>query len=307
MTRDYSIADLMPATAVVVIGIAECSHLCGILFSLPFHLCALITGVAMVGAILVLAVLSFAVVGRRRREETEGKRKRSGAEKLLTLLFAIIVLSQLVFILTNQSVYRCGDMTVETVGSFLETDALYRVNPMTGQAYEQGIPMRLKILCLPTLYGSLCRLLHLSPQLLVFRVAPVLTLAGCYGAYAALGRCLFGEDGKKRGVFLVAVALIIWAGSYLYGMDGFGILFSGWRGVTIRNLVLLPWVFSLCLRKKWILALLCVIAEACLVWTLYGMGACLFVIVGMAVLGFIRSRVESKTIAEEPAGEEAAK
>ena len=59
--------------------------------------------------------------------------------------------------------------------------------------------------------------------------------------------------------------------------------------------------------KKWILALLCVIAEACLVWTLYGMGACLFVIVGMAVLGFIRSRVESRNVSEEPAGEEAAK
>ena len=55
------------------------------------------------------------------------------------------------------------------------------------------------------------------------------------------------------------------------------------------------------------MALLCVIAEACLVWTLYGMGACLFAITGMAVLGFIRIRVESKNDAEEPAGEEAAK
>ena len=69
-------------------------------------------------------------------------------------------------------------------------------------------------------------------------------------------------------------------------MDGFGVLSCGFRGVVIRNAVLLPWLFSLLIRKKWIAALPCIFVEACMVWTLYGLGACAAVTAGMAAAGF---------------------
>ncbi|MGN0168550.1 MAG: DUF6077 domain-containing protein [Acetatifactor sp.] len=293
MKKDYSAADLIPATAVAFIGIAEVSHLCGVFLNRPFHFCALLFGALAVPVILLAAALALVMFRKHRKEVENTGKPASGTEKLLLVLFAAVVLSQLFFVLTNRDVYRRGDMTVETVGSFLQSNAVYQVNPMTGLAYEQGIPSRLKILCLPTLYGALCELLRLSPQSLVWKVSPVLTLLGCYGAYGALAGCLFGEDRKKRRTFLIAVALLLWAGSYLYGMDGFGILYCGWRGVTIRNTVLIPWVVSLCLRRKWLPALACVMAEACLVWTLYGMGACLFVLAGMAVVGVFCKKADA--------------
>lgn len=302
MARDYSAADLMPAAVVFIIGIAEASHLCGVFFDLPFHFCTLAFGVSAAAGILLLAV-SAAVYRVRRKEKLGFAGPGNGAEGLLLVIFFAILLSQLVFVLTNRTVYRQGDMTVETVGSFLETNAIYQVNPITGQAYQQGIPSRLKILCLPTLYGALCSLTHLPPQRIVWRVAPILTLLGCYGAYSALGSCFFGNDRKKRSCFLIAVSLLLWAGSYLYGMDGFGVLYAGWRGVTIRNAVLIPWVVSLCLRRKWVPVLLCILAEACAAWTLYGMGACLFITVGIVLTDVIRAGVEAK----RAAGEEAAK
>ena len=70
-------------------------------------------------------------------------------------------------------------------------------------------------------------------------------------------------------------------------MDGFNVLFAGWRGVSIRNAVLIPYTVSLCIRKKYLHALLCVLAEACIVWTHYGLGACLVVILGMALIQFL--------------------
>ncbi len=85
---------------------------------------------------------------------------------------------------------------------------------------------------------------------------------------------------------MIVTALLIWVGTYLYGMDGFGILYSGWRGVTIRNLILMPWTVSLCLRRKWLPVLCCVMAEACIAWTLYGMGVCLFVAAGLCIVGY---------------------
>lgn len=290
MTKKFSGADWMPATAVVVIGIAEFSHLCGVFLNRSFTFCALLFGGLAAAAVLLIAVLFLAAAVKKRRENGKQTGKRDTAASILLLLFVALVLSQLIFMLLYQPAFRTGDMTVETVGSFQQTNAIYSVNPMTGRAYEQGIPSRLKILCLPTLYGALCRLFSAAPGVLVRQIAPMLTLLGCYGAYASLAGSLFGEDTKKRRAFLIAVAMLVWAGSYLYGMDGFGLLYSGWRGVTIRNAVLIPWTVSLCLRKKWLMALTCVIAEACLVWTLYGMGACLFVLIGMAVIEFICHR-----------------
>ena len=86
---------------------------------------------------------------------------------------------------------------------------------------------------------------------------------------------------KKRICFLIVVAALIWAGTYFYVMDGFQVMYCGWTGTAIRNGVLLPWLMSVCLRKKWGYALLCILAEACIVWTFYGMGVCLVVVVGM--------------------------
>lgn len=290
MTKNCSGADWIPATAVAVTGIAEFSHLCGVFLNRSFHFCALLFCGLAAATILLIAVLLLVAAGKKRGKNEKQKKRKDGAEKVLLFLFVILVLSQLLFVFAHQPVYRQGDMTVETVGSFLQSDTVYGVNPMTGRAYEQGLPSRLKILCLPTLYGALCRLFSVPPKTLVWQIAPMLTLIGCYGAYASLAVSLFEEDTKKRRAFLIAVALLIWAGGYLYGMDGFGILYSGWRGVTIRNAVLIPWTVSLCLRKKWFMAFACVIAEACLVWTLYGMGACLFVLIGMGVIDFLCRR-----------------
>ena len=69
----------------------------------------------------------------------------------------------------------------------------------------------------------------------------------------------------------------------LPAMDGFGLLFSGWRGVTIRNLVLVPYAVSLSLRKMYLHALLCALAEACVLWTFYGLGVCVVVIAGICI------------------------
>lgn len=291
MAEKYSVADMIPATAVVIIGAAELAHLCGAFLHKSFGFCTAVFGAAAAAAVLLTVVATLLIQGRRK----QAKKKATIAEWALLGLFLAVVATQILFLLGNREVYRQGDMTVETVGSFLQTDAVYQVNPMTGNAYQQGIPSRLRILCLPTLYGALCSLLGLSPQLLVWRVVPLLTLTGCYGAYSALGSCLFSGDRRKKRAFLLVVSLLIWAGTYLYGMDGFGILYCGWRGVTIRNAVLLPWVVALTLRKRWFPALLCIVAEACVVWTLYGMGACLFVALGLCVAERLCNRKRSRS------------
>jgi len=295
------VADDLIMGEAAAIGAAEAAHLAGVLMGWPFTGCVILfwwlAAVTLVVGLLIVRGRSGAC--RKRAKERRRKRLLSadGAEWAMGAVLGLLFLSQLIFVCLEDSSFRQGDMTIETVGSFLATDQIYRVNPMTGMPYAAGLPLRLEILCLPTLYGSLCRAAGLAPGLVIGRIVPAMTLASCYAAFTALAYSLFPEEApegggraekgktvrKKRLCFLIAVALLLWAGAYRYGMDGFDVLCCGWRGVSIRNGVLLPWLLSLCIRKKRLCILVCILAEGCIVWTFYGCGVCLFLALGMAL------------------------
>lgn len=287
--KRYFVGDYLLAGGFVIVGLAEAAHLSAVFLGRTFSDCTVIW-LALQATMLVAAV-GRAIVRRCRGGVTEkiGKRfwaKFGLADWVLSILLVCVIASQLAYIFAADGGYRQGDMTVETVNSFLETNEVYSVNPITGRPYTGGIPLRLKILCLPALYGNICRITGLSPQIAVWKLVPVLTLLSCYLAYSVLARSLFPDNVKKQVCFLAAVALLLWAENYMFGMDGFGVLSCGFRGVVIRNAVLLPWLFSLLIRKRRIAALLCVLAEACIVWTLYGLGVCAAVTVGMTAARF---------------------
>lgn len=281
----YWPGDGLIAGELAVIGAAEISHLASVFLGHPFSDCAVIMPVLI--AAMLIAAIGYRIARRHsgsvtERAEVIAEKETDWMKRFACIVAAALFAVQLLTVLSGNAVYRRGDMTVETVTSFLETDAVYSVNPLTGKAYTGGLPTRIEILCLPTLYGSICLMTGFSPRFVVWRLIPALTLCSSYLAFGLLARTLFPRDGRKRAYFIAGYALILCVGSYMYGMDGFGALFCGFRGVTIRNLVLVPWLFSLLLRKEWLAAALCIAAEACIVWTLYGLGVCAAVTVGMA-------------------------
>ncbi|MBR1855234.1 MAG: hypothetical protein IJ794_19185 [Lachnospiraceae bacterium] len=212
------------------------------------------------------------------------------------LVFLLLVLFQVMTITSGEKLVIRGDQTIETVQSMLETDGIYMVNPLTGRPYTAGIPKRIQILGLPTFYGILCRLIGMIVrdelrgggvcETLLVGWVPLAMLGLTYLAHWTVAKVLFPEekDREKRMLFLAVVAAVFCVGNYAFGLDGFGLLYCGYRGVAIRNGILLPYTVGLMLRNKWKIAVFCILAEACIVWTLYGMGACLVVVVGMALV-----------------------
>lgn len=274
---------------IAVFGVAEAVHLAAVAGGFSLNLCALLFGILTV--LLTLGSLAIWLLLRFRNGKGP-ERKSPERPSWLFVVPLVLFLGQAAYILLSGAVCLSGDITLETVVSFLHSDGIYQLNPMTGAAYQSGIPLRLKILCLPTLYSVLCSIFSLDPQSVVWQAVPCVMCVCCYGAFSRVGRVLFPESGKRRECFLAVTAALLWAGSYSLGMDGFGVLFSGWRGVTIRNAVLIPYLISLCLRKKWRLAVLCIAAEACLVWTFYGAGVCLVMTLSLAFCQRIWRRIE---------------
>lgn len=295
------IADCVILGWLVAIGLAEAAHLAAVFLGWQFSIATGFMAVAFAAVVCVCMVLLLMehklVAGKysgRNRNGVHNNRKQreSGGNEITPLRFGLFmafvfpVIFQILTIMSQDSVYRMGDMTVETVESFLETNAVYAVNPLTGRAYEAGIPLRIMILGLPTLYGALCSIFDIAGTDLVWKYIPLIVLLLSYGAYTLIAGALFdGEKEKdKRLLFMVFVALVFCVGDYAYGMDGFNIMHCGFRGVVIRNMVLVPYAFGLALRRKWRPAMAVVLAEACITWTFYGLGVCVVVLAGMAVV-----------------------
>lgn len=290
--EEFTLCDALLTGGIAVIGVAEAVHLSAVFVHLSLDRCGLLFG-GLTGILSLVSLVILLIPYFRKKGSAEGRTLEKPS--LLFLLPALLFLGQAVYILLMGGIYLNGDMTVETVVSFLYTNEVYQVNPMTGAVYQGGIPLRLEILCLPTFYSILCRIFSLEPQTVVWQVVPCVTLVCCYGAFCCVGKTLFPESGKRLACFLSAVAVLFWAGSYAFGMDGYGVLYGGFRGVVIRNTVLIPYLVSLCLRKKWKLAVLCIVAEACLVWTFYGAGICVLLAAGLAVSRLVWHKVEKQT------------
>ena len=301
--KNGSLADKVITGFLLILGMAETGHLLMVFGHRPFSdavVCFLVEA-------FVLAVGYPAVCLWRKRGQTGGGKGLTGKDITPTLagiglIFGLLALYQVITVSQGESIVLKGDQTIETVQSLLEMDGVYTVNPLTGRAYTAGIPNRIKILGLPTFYAILCRIagtvagdpLRGSSMCfgLITRWMPVIVLCVTYLVYWTMAKILFPErnDREKRILFLTLTAAVFCVGDYLFGMDGFGLLYCGYRGIVIRNCILVPYTFSLMLRGKWKRALLCVLAEGCIVWTLYGLGACAAVMVGMAVLDVCRKR-----------------
>lgn len=315
--RAFSLADKLVLGFMILIGMAETGHLMMVFGHRPFSDVVILFEAEAAVAVIVCAGITIwrkvcrssgsvtekhsKVRKNRRGQQRDSARSRSGGFQgkdctavfvTAFLAFALLVLYQIMTIVSENSIDHTGDLTVELVTEILGSDSIYQVNPLTGQSYTAGVPLRIRILGLPTFYAVLCRVFGIPAWELVEKWVPVAGLLLSYLAFGTLAKAVFPERKawEKRMIFLALTAAVLCVGDYAYGMDGFGMLYCGYRGTTLRATILLPYTFGLALRHKWKESMLCVLAEACIVWTLYGMGMCLVVIVGMGAVRFLQKR-----------------
>lgn len=278
--------------SLVTVGLAEAAHLVTLFLKLPFHICTGIMAVLFLGAVFCAVV--FSVV---KKKKDAGRRSQSEGSRFLKLMrvypyrflgiFLLIIL-QIIWNYWMHVPYLKGDITGEMVQTILASDSIYTLNPMTGSDFTAGMPMRLKILVLPTLYATICKWTGMPVQLLVYSMVPGIVLVLSYLVYSRWAVYLFPADGKKQTMFMLFVVLIYQFGCYSAGMDSFLVFFRGWQGAAFRAGIILPYALLCCLQEKWRSVLLCLLAEVCVVWTLYGFGYT--VVIVLVVLGIKLAR-----------------
>lgn len=297
----FRFADSYLLGCVVCIGMTQIAHMAGLLGGLSLRNAGLLLAACLFAGTMLCVVISsygyFKDKSRYPRPVVEGR-------VTPTLLIAFLLLAgiQALFIYCMKVPVLSGDITLETVQSFLAQDGIYKVLPLTGMASEQGMPMRYTILCLPTLYAVLSRGFGIEPELLVCHIMPVIVLAAAYLAYYRLSETLFGrEKQEQRFLFLFMVALVLTVSDRAVFMDGYNALHSGYTGVAVRNLVLVPYTLCAALEGRWWKAVLCILAEACIAWTFLGCGVCVVITLGILILEILGKHLRSFGKREEQA------
>lgn len=268
------------------IGVAEALHLLGTFGHLSLdRLLILWHGTA---AVLGVAALALAALTYHKHKERFQLLPERGGSFWLPGVFLLSVLIQAVYVYCMPALPVSGDIMVETLCSFQASNGIYQVNPLTGQAYTQGLSVSHRILGLPTLYTFLATTFQVEGALFVQNLIPVVVLAGTYLVYYRISRLLFGDDLRKKYLFLIVVSLIFWCGEGVPWLDGYGALHSAWTGTSIRNLILLPYALSLGLEKDlrhtWPRMVMCVLAEACVCRTFCGLGMCILLLAVLLAL-----------------------
>jgi len=268
---------------IVITGLFACGHLAGIFLGMSVAGCSLMVLVLMAAA----GILGLIILCRKWRQIFVGIGLHKGYRpEAARIVFWVLAISQIYYVFTADILVTAGDITLETVNSFLTTGEIYSVAPLTGKAMA-AMPLRYKILCLPTVYTLLCRWFGAEPELIVNRVIPTMVLCMTYMSYYLLSTALFGaeeQSRKKRMWFLVMVAMIFWLCEGSVYLEGYGVLHAGWLGTTIRGCVLIPLCLYGALKRKWLVSVLCILAEACIVWTFWGFGVCAVVLAGVVLI-----------------------
>ncbi len=280
---DITLSESAVLGIIAVIGISEVVHVAGFFMDFSLKKCSLLWGIGLlaVGSAAGLITLLFL---KDKKKRISLLRTETSERTVIPFVFIGMLLVQLLFVYCVKPIVIPGDITLETVQSFLAEDGVYRVMPLTGQESAGGVPMRYGILCLPTMYAMLCHLFKADVQLLTCHVIPVIVLLTAYLSCYHLSGVLFGRSAvRKRYFFLLVVAVLFFFTDKGVFMNGYGALHGGYLGTTIRNLVLVPYALAVCLEKQWWKAVLCILAEACIVWTLWGLGVCVVIVAGIAL------------------------
>lgn len=272
------------------IGISETVHVLGIFKNMSLQTCGKVWGLVLLAAGVLSAALLF-FWQRKSKLRFLTVKSPALSYSVIPFVFVGLLLFQTLFVFCMEPIAVAGDITSETVRSFLSEDGIYKVMPLTGRPNENLIPMRYSILCLPTVYAMLSQIFQQDAELVICHVVPVVVLLISYLCYWHLSGVLFGaEDAKKRYLFLLIVALFVLFSDGSASSAGFGLLHGGYLGTTIRNMILVPYVFATALQKQWWKAILCILAETCIVWTLWGLGVCVVIVAGIGLLTILEKK-----------------
>lgn len=204
------------------------------------------------GCSLALAALGAArsIAGWRKKKASGAvipvfRRKPGRAEALLWILFAAVLLFQLVQAV--RMTYTDGDDAyyVAISTTVANDELMYRKLPYTG--YSTELDARHGLAPFPVWIACLAKLSGMEAVSVAHLVLPVVLIAFAYGVFYLLGRTLLPAWGGKFPLYLIFTELLVLFGNYsIYTSESFLIARSR-QGKAALSGIVIPFLFYLLL------------------------------------------------------------
>lgn len=247
---------------------------------------------AVIGLVLSIALQTYTLQTLKQSVKDKVKNINRSNNVWGLVVIGLVFLGVLARILFSSPVLE-GDFTLETINTTLSTNTIYKYNSLTGQEILNGMPIRQQILTLPMLLAFFIDTFGMDTSVFVFRIFPCAVALMCFLAYYRMGQNFFPDNFEKRSHFLHILSLMILVGDCGIKSPTFLLVFQGFSGYCFLACVLLPYLFTACLRRKWGIAALCVSAEIFLVWTTYGIGFSVIMIALFIVSILVRNIIRN--------------
>ena len=179
-----------------------------------------------------------------------------------------------------------GDQTLETVVSFVSTDHIYSVDPLTGLQYLNDYPFRLALQCLPFFYSVLSRIFNITPIVLTWHIMPVFWLICGYCTIIRISDSIFKKTSLKILIFL-CFEFLLWCNDAAYGATGFNIFHAGYNSVVVLELLLVYWTLGTLFSHNTYATILAIAIEPLVASTRFGLGACFFITIVFIIISKI--------------------
>lgn len=259
----------------ILVGCAEAAHLITLITDRSLQTYMNLCSVFCVAGILIIG--AGCAVWCRKRQAWKHRRGHFRFSPYMAVFALIGIITVRHFV--RGYVPDLEDAVYEMVLGNIKSGSIMTMHPFLGTDTGVYMPLRMQIPGLSSLYSALITISQQSPYMILCKVIPMAVWIAGMLVYYAFAEKLFQENIHKRWAFLSLAAgmLLLTGGSE--GLEGFRLLYAGFSGETIRNVVLIPYTIYVCWQRKWPAALLGVAAEVCLVWTTYGVGyaACIAV------------------------------
>lgn len=274
----------------ILTGCAEAAHLITIMTDKSLQTYTLLVMVFVVAGLLAYAVLVYWAYRKGKIQQnlsvTDAKVQNWNWGMLV---FGVVALATVYHFLAGY-VPQFQDATYEIVLGNLKSGGIMTVHPFLGTETEAVMPMRMRILGLSSFYSALITISQQSPYTIMCKMVPLIIWALSILIYWDFSKELFAESAEKRWIFISMVALVYLSTSGGEGLVGYRLFYSGFSGETIRAAVLLPYTLYVSWQKRWCLAGIAILAEACLVWTTFGVGYCLLITISMFLVHWVLDR-----------------
>lgn len=200
----------------------------------------------MLGTIGILCVVSLVwnrqkILDKKREKIVWERPDTIGKVAITLIVFQTLMLGFGIYIDEDDAFY------VATATTAVDTNTLYEVDPYTGLLYDT-FPARYVLSPLAMFGAVVGKCIKLRPAVFFHTVLPLMLIPMAYGVYALLGRKLFGQDKKKREMFLLFMSLVnLFSATSAYTQGKF-LLLRIWQGKAILAGIILPFLLYFALE-----------------------------------------------------------